>query len=216
MITLAEELVLLAVEDDGRIAYTAGLPGFGMAVIGACLVGLSEAGRLDADLREIRVVSATPTGVPVLDKVLSLVVAGPRLAIEPWVLELRDHAHELVGLTLGELVRRGILQQSEARFLWMLKSRRYPVVDGREQKEAKLRILSTLLGEDLPTPHDTALIGLARAAGLLAGFISAAEIARLESRIDEVGGIDLLVRGVEDAIRADNAARAQIYMHPVC
>ena len=34
MITLAEELILLAIEDDGAISYTAGAPGFAPAPTG--------------------------------------------------------------------------------------------------------------------------------------------------------------------------------------
>jgi hypothetical protein len=94
-------------------------------------------------------------------------------------------------------------------------SRRYPVIDGREQKEAKLRIISTLLGDDLPTPHDTVMLGLARAAHLLEGFLSSSEVERLEDRMAKVGGIDLFVRAAEDAIRTDTEARARAYMIPM-
>jgi len=48
-----------------------------------------------------------------------------------------------------------------------------------EQKEAKLRILATLLGDDLPTPHDTVLVGLGRAGGLLDAFLSPQEVKAL-------------------------------------
>ena len=112
-------------------------------------------------------------------------------------------------------VERGVLAQKEARLLWVLKARRYPVKDGHEQREAKLRIMETLLGDDLPTPHDTVLLGLARAGGLLEAFLSPAEISRLEARIEEVGGIDLVVRGVEAAIREDQTERARAMMLPM-
>ena len=39
-ISLVEELCLLAIEDDGSVASTAGEPAFGMGVVGACLVEL--------------------------------------------------------------------------------------------------------------------------------------------------------------------------------
>jgi hypothetical protein len=75
--------------------------------------------------------------------------------------------------------------------------------------------MSTLLGRDLPTPHDTVLVGLASAGGLLEGFLTSAEIARLEGRLEEVGGIDLFVRGVEAAIREDQTERARAMMLPM-
>ncbi len=215
MITLAEELTLLAIEDDGAIAYTAGQVGFGMSLTAACLVELNSRGRIDADLAAVHILSREPTGDPMLDLVLSSLTGAAEQSVEQWVLQLSPQVPELVRLTLGALVSRGILALRETRFLWVMKERRYPVIEGKERKEAKLRILETLLGEDLPTPHDTVLVGLARAGGLLEGFLSTAEIHRLETRIGEVGGIDLIVRGAEAAIREDQAARARAVMLPM-
>jgi hypothetical protein len=216
MITLAEELLLLAIEDDGKLAYTAGSPAFGMAIIGACLFDLNVLGRIDADLSEIRVLSRAPTGQPALDAVLGKVAGGPARSIALWVLDLQLDVPTLVRGILTSLSGRGILQPKDKQFLWVLRSRRYPVIDGQELKEAKLRILETLLGDGLPTPHDTALVGLAKVGGLLEGFLSSGEISRLESRINLVGGIDLIVRGTESAIREDGIARAYAFMQPIC
>jgi hypothetical protein len=215
VVSLVEELVLLTVEDDGKIAYTAGSPGFGMALIGACLVELNLAGRIDADLESVRVLSKEPTGHEAMDHVLTQIAAGLQRPVRTWVREMQPACNELIKLTLRSLVGRGVLQQTETRFLWALRSRRYPMVDGKEQKEAKLRILSLLLSNDLPSPHDTVLIGLAVAGGLLESFLTRAQIAQLEDRIALVGGLDLIVRGVEDAIRDDAELRARVMMMSV-
>jgi hypothetical protein len=213
VISLTEELTLLAVEDDGRIAYTAGSPNFAMALIGACIVDLNTAGRVDADLTALNVLNKEPTGLAAQDRVLAILAEGPPQTTERWVLELQGDAPDLVRLTLAQLQQRGILHQSEKRFLWALRARRYPIDDGgKEQKEAKLRILAALLSDGLPTPHDTILIGLAVAGGLLEAFLSKSEIARLAERIAEIGGLDLVVRGVEAAIRADAEVRAHAIM----
>ncbi len=214
MVTLVEELVLLAIEDDGAVAYTAGAPGFGMAVIGAALVELNQVGRIDADAKALHVLSKTPTGLPALDRVLTELAAQQELPIDQAVRSLFIHAPEIVRLALAALAARGILHAEEKRFLWVLKSRRYPITDGREQKEAKLRILHSLLSDDLPSPHDSALIGLAAAGGLLEAFLSTAEIARLEHRLEDIGGLDLIARGVEAAIQDENAERAKAAMLP--
>ena len=89
------------------------------------------------------------------------------------------------------------------------------MIDGKEQKEAKLRIISMLLSTELPTPHDTVLIGLAVAGGLLESFLTRAQIAQLADRIGVVGGLDLVVRGVEAAIRDDAELRARVMMMSV-
>lgn len=215
MLSLVEELVLLAIEDDGSIAPAAGQPAFGMALLGACLVELNVAGRIDADLEKVFVLDAAPTGRPALDEVLRALHEGEPATIEQWILRLSPGATTVVRQTLDALMAREVLRFEEARFLWVLKERRYPLRDGREQKDAKLRIMETLLGDQIPSPHDTVLVGLARAAGLLEGFLTTDELDRLEGRMTEVAGLDLFVRGVEAAIREDQIERARAMMMPM-
>ncbi len=215
MPSLVEELVLLAIEDDGAIAPAAGELGFGMALLGACLVELGNAGRIDVDLSAVLVLDTTPTGHPALDGVLKTIATGDAAPVAQWILRLSADAATVVRQTLDGLISRRVLRFEEARYLWVLKERRYPLRDGREQQDAKLRIMETLLGEQLPTPHDSVLLGLARAAGLLEGFLSTAEIARLEDRMAKVAGLDLIVRGVEAAILEDQAERARAMMMPL-
>ena len=215
MPSLVEELVLLAIEDDGAIAPAAGDLGFGMALLGACLVELGNAGRIDVDLSAVLVLDTTPTGHPALDGVLKTIATGDAAPVAQWILRLSADAATVVRQTLDGLISRRVLRFEEARYLWVLKERRYPLRDGREQQDAKLRIMETLLGEQLTTPHDSVLLGLARAAGLLEGFLSTAEIARLEDRMAKVAGLDLIVRGVEAAILEVQAERARAMMMPL-
>lgn len=221
-ISLVEELCLLAIEDDGSVASTAGEPAFGMGVVGACLVELCIRGRLDADVRAgegdavpqtiLMTIAKTPTGEPALDAVLAEVTAGPERSAVEWTRQLFPRAGELVQMALERLQSRGVIEAKEARFMWVLKSRRYPVIEGRELQEAKLRITDVLLGGTIPSPHDSVLIGLASISGLLRGFLSSSELRRLEDRIAEVGSLDLVARGVEEAIEEEVALRARAMM----
>jgi hypothetical protein len=215
MINLVDELVLLTVEDEGTVSYTAGRSGFLMSVVGACLVELNERGRIDADLEAVRVLSTEATRHPALDLVLKAIDQGPALGIKAWIRRLTPQATDVVRQSLASLADRGVLQASESRFLWVLKTRRYPLLDGSEKKEAKLRIVSTLLGDDIPTPHDSVLIGLARVGGLLEGFLSASEIDRLSGRISQIGSVDLIAKGVESAIREEQLEVARTFLGPV-
>lgn len=223
-ISLVEELCLLAIEDDGSVASTAGEPAFGMGVVGACLVELCLRGRLDADVQPAEggggprtmliLVSSEPTAEPALDEVLNVVAAGQPQSVVDWTRALFPHAGGLVKLALDRLQTRGIIESREARFLWVLKSRKYPVIEGRELQEAKLRISAVLLGDAIPSPSDSVLIGLASISGLLRGFLSGAELRRLEERILAVGSLDLVARGVERAIEEEVAFRARAMMVP--
>lgn len=212
MLSLLEELILLAIEDDGSVAQTAGAPGFGMALVGAALIQLNQRGRIDADVHRLHVLSSESTGEPAEDWVLERLARGAERGIGDWVAGLFPEARELARLGLARLCERGVLAREERRFLWVLRTRRYPLIEGREQQEAKMRIATSLLGEELPTPHDAALIGLAAAGGLLEAFLSKAEIARLEQKAERIGDLDLIVLRVRNAIHEEKVARARAAM----
>lgn len=214
-ITLSEEIALLAIEDDGRVSYTAGSESFALVLLAACVVDLINLGRADADLQGIRLIKKNPVYLPHLDAVIDALQANAGDTLSAQLQNLWPKAGELTRDVLRCLVIRGVLKPKDQQFLWVLSTRRYPMTDGKDQQEAKLRILSTLMSDDIPTPHDTALIGLAQAGGLLQSFMSAAEMARLSDRIDQAGGVDLVVKSAIAAIQDIQQARAQamMFMH---
>ena len=64
---------------------------------------------------------------------------------------------------MASLVERGILERREEKFLWVFRARRYPMVDGKVEREAKRRIADVLFSDEIPDPRDVALICLADA-----------------------------------------------------
>jgi golgi phosphoprotein 3 len=212
MLDLVEEMVLLAIEDDGAVSHTAGTLDFRWGIVGACLVDLNTRGRIDVDLDAIHVLSSDPVGSPALDLVLGLLRDGTPRSPVAWIGQLSEYSKDIIRHAIDSLIERGILDQQEKRFLWVMKTRRYPVTDGKEQTEAKLRIVSLLLSDDLPTPHDSVLIGLAHASGLLEGFLSVAEVARLHDRLQQIGSLDLIASAVERALALELERVAQTMM----
>lgn len=218
-ISLIEEMCLLAIDDDGAIAPITGGVAFSMGIVGACLVELCLRGRLDAELRGttpgaepravIWVVDGSPVGEPALDHVLREVAGAEVRTVADWTNSLLPAASQLRDLALQRLQARGIIAAQEKRILWVLKARRYPIIEGRELREAKLRIVDVLIGDSVPTPHDSVLIGLALIAGLLGYVFSPEELRRMNSRIDEVSSLDIVARAVEAAIREEIQRRAQ-------
>jgi len=217
MITLTEELLLLAIDDAGEVTHTAGTTAFAAALLGAALIDLSNLQRIDLDLANVRLVSHHPSGLPHLDWVQQRLEqdASHAQVADPvsWLQSHSLNCAPLVRLALEQLVQRGILGVQDRKVFWIGKKRCYPVVQGQQVQEAKLRILQALLGEAvLPTPHDTALVGLARVGRLLEGFMSSSEMDRLQQRLDAMAGFDLVVRCVEQAIEAEQLNRAQALM----
>jgi Golgi phosphoprotein 3 len=220
-ISLIEELCLLAIGDDGAVAPVTSDLEFGMGIIGSCLVELCLRGRLDAELREttegeppqavVWVTDSNPVGEPALDRVLLAISRGPVQSVETWAKELLPIAPELLRMALARLETRGVIAAKDERIFWVLKSRRYPVIEGRELREAKLRIVDVLIGGSFPSPHDSVLIGLALISHVLSHIFSDEELRRLEPRINEVSSLDIVARAVEVAISDEIQRRVQAF-----
>ena len=80
------------------------------------------------------------------------------------------------------------------------RSRRYPTVDGKVEREVKLRIGDTLLSDDIPDPQDVALIGLVDACDLLGQIFPDKKIEQIRPRIDQFRKMDLIGRELAGAI----------------
>ncbi|MEL0153741.1 MAG: GPP34 family phosphoprotein, partial [Halieaceae bacterium] len=57
MLSLHQEMLLLAVNDDGDIEFTAGTSTFRLALVGACLIELALKDKIEVDPEEVRVIS---------------------------------------------------------------------------------------------------------------------------------------------------------------
>ena len=154
MLTFTEEILLLMLDDDGLF-----LPIRGGAVehilAGAALMDLAFANRIDTDPEQLLVLDRTPTGNPMLDDTLERIAgSGETMDTRGWVDALaRQAAPEIRRQALASLIDRGILEAQDERFLWVFRSRRYPMIDGRVEREAKLRIEDVLLSDDAPDPR---------------------------------------------------------------
>ena len=75
MLNCAEELILLAIDDESGAFYRMTNVNFNLALVGALLMDLGLRNRVDVDLEHIFVLSKEPTGDPILDKILKLISA---------------------------------------------------------------------------------------------------------------------------------------------
>ena len=168
MLTFAEEIMLLMLDDDGLF-----LPIRGGSVehvlAGAVLMDLAFANRIDTDPEQLMLLDRTPTGTPMLDRVLALLADSDETKdTKSWLETLAGQGTtEIRRQALTSLIERGILESQDERFLWVFRSRRYPTIDGRVEREVKLRIEDALLSDDTPDPRDIALICLVDACDFL-------------------------------------------------
>ena len=150
----AEEIILLLLnDDDGRFAR---VPSWSMdyALAGAVLMDLALDNRIDTDLERLVLVDSTPLGDSLLDPTLADIAAGEERNARYWVEHTANRAAEIREEALNRLVDQGILERKDDRFLWVFQSRRYPMVDGKEEREVRLRLMSILFSDEIPDPRD--------------------------------------------------------------
>ena len=192
-ISLIEEFLLLALEDQGgefsRIPETS----LSCGLAGAALMDLAIRGRIDSDLHHLWVVDPEPTDSAMLNEVLAEIAAEPgRLHPREWIARLMPQALKLRGEAIQRLCERGVLRQEEHAYLWVLQARRYPVERGEERLEGKRRILALLFNHDIPDPQDVALVALADACGVFERILDRGTLQEAGPRIRQLRRMDLI------------------------
>lgn len=195
-----EEILLLLLRDEG--GKFVAVPGIALdnALAGGVLMDLALENRIDTDPERLILIDPTPVGDSLLDPTLAAIADGEQRDALYWVGQTALRAAEIRRQALSRLVERGILEHDEGRFLWMFRSRRYPIIDGRTEREVKLRILGVLLSDDIPDPRDIVIIGLADACGLLPRLLPKGEYDKARARIDQVRKLDLIGQATSRAI----------------
>ncbi len=201
MLTFAEEILLFILDDDGSFLPTRG-GAVEYILAGAVLMDLAFANRVDTDLERLTCLDATPTGNPILDQALARIAkAGETKDTRGWIETLAGQdTTEIRQQALARLIEHGILESQDKRFLWVFRARRYPTIDGRIEREVRLRISDVLLSNDIPDPRDVAIICLVDACGLLRDIFSTREIERAASRIGQIRKMDLIGHEVGSVI----------------
>lgn len=213
MLSFAEEIFLLALDDREGSIKPLPVSALEYALPGALLVELAFLNRIDIDLKSLRVVNDTPSGSSLLDNVLRQVAA--KTEIQPtsfWLSFFAGQAKEIQEQILAQLISKGILKTEDKKILWVFKTRRYPMIDNREIKEVKTRLRDLILSDEIPDPREAVLISLAHACRLLDDLFSEEEYERLQPRIKALARFDLIGQEVARSIKEIAQAMALAMM----
>ncbi len=195
-----EEIILLLLEDEGGRFVRIPTWSMNYALAGAVLMDLALEDRIDTDLESLAVIDTTPLGDGLLDPTLAEIAAGGQHDTRHWVERTAERAEAIQEEALSRLVDRGILERQDESFLWVFRSRRYPAIDGRAEREVKLRIMGVLFSDEIPDARDVMIICLADACGIFDELLSRRELERASERIEQVRKLDLIGRVTTQAI----------------
>ncbi|MBR8744612.1 GPP34 family phosphoprotein [Nocardiopsis sp. MG754419] len=169
---VAEELMLLLLDDDG--ASIAGAGTLHYTLTGALLVELAFLGRVELDEDTggpisrmngaiVRPVGDAPLDDPVLQAAFDTVVAREQ-RVQPLLIALND---DLLNTLLGRLQERGLIRKERRRVLGIFRTTTWPAEDERHEEELRRRIRAAIEDGEEPEPHTAAVIGLVYASGAM-------------------------------------------------
>ena len=161
------------------------------AVAGAVFADLGLAGRIKVEVDRgdrLRVLSDEPTGDPVHDEVLRLVVESPtQRSIGTWVMRLGSR--QLRAKVLDGLVEADLLERRPNHALGVVPAPRFRELDRRPEDDVVAAIRAALRGTERPDPVTACVIVLADGTRVLTKVV------------DEVpeGAVERIVTDVETA-----------------
>jgi Golgi phosphoprotein 3 len=204
VLTLTEEFLLLMLKDEGGTFVPAPGEALGAGLAGAALMDLGLRNRIDNDVDALWVVDRTPTGCADLDLVLgALPDRSAGTSFEGSLQIVGSLVPQIRELALGELVARGLLKRQDGRIMWIFPSRRYPIVDGREIRDIKLRLLDVLLGEELPDSRDACVLALIDLTNLVEHLVPSSELTRARLRLSKFAKLDLIGHQLRERIERE-------------
>ena len=161
---------------------------------------LAMENRIDTDIENLMLIDSTPVGDSMLDPVLAEIAEGEGQDTRYWLEQIAERARDIREEALNRLVAKGILERQDDRFMWMFRSRRYPMIDGEAEREVKLRIMGVLFSDEIPDPRDIMIICLVDACGIFKELLSRRQLGQVAPRIEQVRKLDLIGQAMSQAI----------------
>jgi hypothetical protein len=203
MLSFAEEIYLLALdEESGRIEMPNKNIVLNNALVGAVLGELSFLGKIDSDNEFVYILNTERTGKPILDIVLEQLaeLKDTKIPTDNCIGSIFFSAAPLEEMVRRELLEKGILKEEKGRILWVIPTRRYPIINNQEIKDVESRLRELILSDEIPDPRDTVLVSLADVCGLLEQILSPKEFKRSRERINTLARMDLVGQKVRTTI----------------
>ena len=210
MLTMLEEVVLLAVDESSGGLRSTREFGTAYALVGAVFFDLALARKIDTGTEAIHILDRSPTGSATLDRVLAAMAQrGDLTTVRQWIDEIFHRRDDIEGEALHSLISLGLLRHEKSKRLWIIDVERFPMADNRPQQDVRLRLADAILSDTIPGTRDIMLVSIAEPCGLLGYVLTEAQLAARRQRIQMLCNLETISRKVADAIDALDATLHQ-------
>jgi len=210
MLTMLEEIVLLAVDEKTGCLRSVREYATAYALVGAVFFDLALARKIDTDTETIEIIDTTPTGNAPGPGSGGHVAPRHLKTVEDWIEQLFYGRDDLEGEALKSLIDRGILRHQKSKLMWIINVECYPMVNNKPQKFVTTRLANAILGDDIPDTRDIMLVSIAAPCGLLSYVLVEDALERRKRRVELLCHLETISRKVNSAIVNLDAARRNV------
>ena len=214
---LAEETILLLLnEKSGYLEHVGGW-NMACAIAGSVLADLSLERRIDTDLESLTLLDAGKTGDELLDPVLAQIAAEEQHHnTQYWIETTAARSEWVIETVLNRLVENNILDYDTGGF-WSLnrsvsRTGMFPPTGGVRQEETKARIFKVLLDEEIPEPREVLLISLVAACDAFRLILTEEEFDYARDRIRLICKMDFVAQSIGKAIEDSRQRPASTFI----
>jgi hypothetical protein len=206
-LSLAEELLLLALNDEKGTVLMAGATGLPYGLAGALLGELIDAGLLRIEGKTLVAGAAGSARDEFLDGILALVRSAKRARdLRYWVGRIGRSGGKIKAEVAERLVRKGIVRREEHRVLMVFPTTRFPQVNPMPEYSVRERVRSAIRGMTPPDKRTAALIALLHACDLVGTLFDKGERREAKKKAKEITAGQPIGSAVARTVEAVRAA----------
>ena len=206
MLTLLEELMLLALDNDkGKMVSSASMAiPFGLS--GAAIFELHLADKIQLREKKVVVSDSKPCGDAILDDVQRMIQESskPR-TLNYWINRLHSKC-DLQRRTIDRLVEKKILKHEEHHVFWVFPVQRYPEGDPHSELDVRQRMRAVVLKGEKPDIRTIVLLSLVNACSLITELFGKEKAKEAKKRIDHLTENEPVGKAIKDAVEGVQAA----------
>lgn len=169
MLTLYEELQLLAIHEDKGIFIGSAIDRLKPGLVGAILSELALTGKIrTSSNRRLQLVDVSPTNDPILDDFLAdLKNSEKERKFGYWINILNPKPEKLSRKITASLIQKGIMTQEDDNLVWVIPSPLHPENKASTKYSVIKHLRSIVLAKENAQPREIAFLSLISACEML-------------------------------------------------
>ena len=207
MLSLPEELLLLAIHDEKGTVVTSASIALNYGLLGAILMELALEGYIETRDKKITIKKRNYRGNDIYNEVFKHIKGAPKgKDAKYWINRLNMKIKKLRERMLDQLVDKKILRKDEKTVLWIFPSKKYPTKNAEPELEIRTRIRKVVLHGNKPDERTAILITLINSCSLVNEIFSREERKEAKKKIKEIMKSDVITKAVTDSVAAVQTA----------